>query len=124
MDDTERPSRSEMRTYETAVRHDWQLPETVYKALPVTMARILVDPASTKRDKIAAARVLAMLKQHNEANAKDTVDLRTPSITINNGVQVATSDGGRATAMSIVQRLGIGGVSVDTASGSSDSDSE
>lgn len=126
MDDAEPLSRSEIRTYEQAIRHGWQLPESVYKAVPTIMFRVLVDQQSTKRDKIAAARVLAMLKQDNDAATEKTVDLRSPSpsITINNGVQVATADGGRVTALSIVQRLRAGDVSVDAPAGAAGTDSE
>jgi len=58
--------RSDMRMLEQAVRHRWELPASLYEALPLVLAKILSN--GTAREQVAAARVLAQLHAQNNAD--------------------------------------------------------
>jgi hypothetical protein len=52
------PSRSDMRLYERALRQGWHIPTELRVEIIEMMRKIVVDPAATRRDRTAAARVL------------------------------------------------------------------
>ena len=63
------PTRSDLRLLEQAIRNRWEIPESIYAAVPATLANILLK--GTNREKLAAAKVFAeIVKQNNEPDTK------------------------------------------------------
>jgi len=58
--------RSDLKRYEQAIRNNWDLPQSIYRALPTVLAKILTT--GTAREQVAAARVLAQLHAQNNAD--------------------------------------------------------
>ena len=58
--------RGDLKRYEQAIRHGWEMPDGIYRALPIVLAKILKD--GTPREKVAAARVMVQLQAQNNAD--------------------------------------------------------
>lgn len=59
-------SRKDLKLYETAVRNQWPITAEYKDVLVKSMMRIVADPASTAREKTAAARVLMIANAQNQ----------------------------------------------------------
>jgi hypothetical protein len=58
--------RGDLKRYEQAIRHGWEMPDEIYRALPRVLTTILAK--GTAREQVAAARVLAQLHAQNNAD--------------------------------------------------------
>lgn len=56
---------AELKLLHRAVRRGWNIPDQVKDALPVAMVQIVADQGASKRDKIAAARVIVQMEGQN-----------------------------------------------------------
>jgi hypothetical protein len=68
VDETLRLSRTDMALLRKAARERWGVPDPVKTEAIFQTAKILADPLSSDRDRIAAARTMALLDRIDQAD--------------------------------------------------------
>jgi hypothetical protein len=61
-------SRQDLKLYETGFRQQWSIPDEYRTILIKSMMRIITDPQSSNRDKIAASKVVLAANAQNQTD--------------------------------------------------------
>ena len=67
--------RGDLKMIETAIRHNWDIPEALFKRLPAEAALIALNKNMEPRAKIAAMRVILKMHEQNKADTPQEINV-------------------------------------------------